>query len=195
MAGIQADQKPRIRSDALRASQALLEKFGRLFLAVLFSFAQGGGERIPFMASIGENGGNPITALIGPRHALLLGLPVIQRGDINIQREVGMRTNRDGVEFGVLLQPGDAAVLDGGRPVRVRFAGRRLLEALPQRGARGDMAQIEGVLTEGILPKRCNMIIIAMALRQQPHIRRDDVAVGNVRVLSSRHDRRIQAIP
>ena len=131
MAGIQADQKPRIRSDALRASQALLEKFGRLFLAVLFSFAQGSGERIPFMTSIGENGGKPITALIGPRHALLFGLPVIKRGDINIQRDVGMRANRDGVEFGVLLQQGDAAVLDGGRPVRVRFAGRRLLEALP----------------------------------------------------------------
>ena len=38
------------------------------------------------------------------------------------------------------------------------------------------MAHIEGVLKEGILPKRFNMIIIAMALRQQPHIRRDDAA-------------------
>jgi hypothetical protein len=89
------------------------------------------------------------------------------------------------VEVGMLWQQGDTAVLNGGRPVRGRFAGRRVLEALPQGGARGDMAQIEGILKEGILPKRFNMVIIALALRQQPHIRRDVVAVGNVRVLAS----------
>ena len=46
----------------------------------------------------------------------------------------------------MLLQQGDAARLNRGRAVCLGFSGCRLLQALAQRGARGHVVQIEGVL-------------------------------------------------
>ncbi len=112
-------------------------------------------------------------------------------GDIDIQRNVRVCAHGDGVEVGMLLQQGDAARLNRGRAVCLGFSGCRLLQALAQRGARGRAERLK----EGIIPKCFNMIVIALSLREQSHVGRDDIAVGNVRVLCPRDNRGIQAVP
>jgi hypothetical protein len=77
--------------------------------------------------------GISIRALIGPRNAFLVRLPIIEGRDTTIQRDVPMSVKGDGGELGMFLQQRDSAPPNDGAPVDegMVFSRGCLVRALP----------------------------------------------------------------
>lgn len=73
---------------------------GRTLLAVLFPFARFHVGKVSFATNIGKHGRIAIAAFVGPGHALLVGLRIVER-DIHVYRNISARQLRwdDAVGF------------------------------------------------------------------------------------------------
>ena len=93
ISGIKPEEQGVIRQLAAEAD-GLLQKPGCALLAVLFPFAKFQVGKVSFAANMGKHGRIAVASFVGPGHALLAGLRIVERGDVHVYRDISARQLR-----------------------------------------------------------------------------------------------------
>jgi len=124
-------------------------------------------QAIPLLAQIGGHRGEPVVTLVGARYTLFLGLGVVQRGDIRIQRDQPIGQGRNRCRHA--LQKRDGCLND-----RLNKRRRVGIKPLAQRDGRGNLVDIQSRSEIRVLPERLDRFKVTLAQTQQPDIASQD---------------------